>query len=57
MCCEHCGSEMAFAFYHKDYRVWWCRFCAELFLEDGGQQYLLNPGQVSEMRLPEHRAE
>lgn len=48
---------MAFAFHHKDYRVWWCRFCAELFLEEGGQQYLLNPGQVSEMRLPEHRTE
>lgn len=55
MCCEHCGSEMAFTFYHKTCRVWWCRFCTELFLEDSGHQYLLNPGQASETRLIEHR--
>lgn len=56
MGCEHCGSELAFAFHHKGYQVWWCRFCAEHFFEEGGHQYLLNPGRVSEARLPERRA-
>ena len=56
MRCEYCGSEMAFAFHHKGSDVWWCRFCAELFLEEAGRQYLLNPGRASELRLAEHRA-
>ncbi len=55
MRCNFCGKEMQFDFYHKGHPVWWCRFCSELFLEDGGNLFLLSPGRAAVERLQQCR--
>ena len=55
MRCDTCWKEMQFDFYHKGRRVWWCRFCSELFLEDGGNLFLLSPGRAAMEGLQQFR--
>lgn len=57
MRCEHGWTFMDFAFDHKACRVWWCRDCLELFLEEDGHQHLLNPGPITERRLADPHSE
>ena len=57
ICREYRGSEMDFAFYHKDCGAWRCRFCAGPSLEGSGQQCRLNPGRVSKARHTGYRTQ
>jgi hypothetical protein len=39
------------AFFHWDLKVWWCKFCSEMFLEEAGRLFLLNPTREAQERL------
>ena len=51
MRCDYCSKEMQPSFYHTGHPVWWCQFCSEFFLADGGNLFLLSTGQEAMERL------
>ena len=55
MGCDYCGKEMQSSFCHKGQPVWWCQFCSEFFVEDGGNLVLLSPGRQAIERLQQFR--
>ena len=55
MRCDYCSKEMQLSFYHTGHPVWWCQFCSEFFLDDGGSLFLLSPGQEAVERLRQVR--